>query len=270
MDIESKLQEIDNKIDRLQQIQDYTVVQTTFLGILFGLSIFSVTALITDVQPIFKIASFVVLSYLILPLIDVFISIFSNKWETKLDYLNKVISWIYVVSISLIVLILIFSISLLFTKTFKDNNYIFVTWILIAFVIASTSYIKYINPRYRRRFGELYKMIPPEKPMKGILSYLDRVIEKRFGKIVFSIVGGLILTMGTGYFQSTPYGETTYRSFGLPFSWLRYPIGANISTFDYPIFVLDMLIIAIIIFIIITSYEYFIIRRKKPTVSNVR
>lgn len=268
MDIESKLQEIDNKIDRLQQIQDYSTVQTTFLGILFGLFIFSITALITDVQPIFKVASFIILAYLFLPLIDIFISIFSNNWEIKLDYLNKVISWIFVVSVSLIILVIIFSVSIWSTNSFQDSNYIFVTWILVSFGIAIFSYIKYINPRYKKRFSGLYKMIPPEKPMKGILSYLNTIIEKRFGKIVFSIVVGLILTIITGYIQSTPYGETTHHSFGLPYSWLKYPIGTNVSTFDYPVFVFDMLIIASIIFIIITIYEHFF--RKKTTTSNIK
>lgn len=263
MNIESKLEEIDNKIDRLQQIQDFTTLQTTFFGISFALFIFVVTALITNVNPLFKAASIIVLFYLLPILLYLFISIFSNNWETKLDYLNRVIAWIFLVFTSLSVLLLIFGLSMLITKSFKENNIIFVSWVLIVFIVAFSIFIKFINPRYKKRFNELYKMMPCVKPMKGILAYLDRILEKRFGKIVFSIIVGLFLTLATGYIQTTPYGETTFQSYGLPFSWLKYPIRSNLSEMNYPMFVLDMFFIAIIIFIIITLYEYLFVRKKK-------
>ena len=264
MTVESKLDEINKKIDRIQQMQDFTTLQTTFLGISFALFIFSITILVTDVNPLFKLISIIILEYSIPLLIDVFISIFSNNWGTKLDTLNRVVMWVILVFVTIIVLSIVFGISMQLTKTFENNNFIFVSLILIVFVSFTILYFRFINPRYEKRFNELFKMVSIERPTKGIIAYLDRIITKRAGCIAFSILVGLFITFMTGYVETTPFGETNIRSYGLPFSWLQYQNETNTTNyFNYPIFVLNMFIFSFGVFVIITLYEHFFIRKEK-------
>lgn len=262
MIIESKLDKIEKKIDRLQQIQDFTTLQTTFLGISFALFIFSITILVTDSDPLFKLISIIILGYLIPLLIDVFISIFSNNWETKLDTLNRVIMWVFLVFITMIVLVGIFGLSMWLTNTFEDNNFIFVTWVLIVFISFLILYFRLINPRYEKRFDELYKMVSIDKPTKGIIAYLDRILTKRAGRIAFSILVGLFITFMTGYVEIAPTQGNDVQSYGLPFAWIEYNNTTNMTGFfNYPVFVFDMFLFSFGIFILITLYEHFFMKR---------
>jgi len=262
MNDDVKLDEINKNIKRLLQIQDFTTLQTTVLGIAFALTVFGISGLIYDIAPIFKLVSAIMLFVLIPLLVDILISIFSNNWEVKLDFFIKTLLLVLTVGISLVSLFVIYGFSIWLSFPFEDTPTLFISWILISSLITFFLIFKLINPLYRKRFDELHIQKMKERPMKGLINYMDRLIEKRMPRIAFSLMAGSFLTLIFGYFETTPYGEIGSRFYGVPFSWLKYPVSSMISEFDYPYFVLDMFIFASIIFIVVTGWDWYKLRKK--------
>jgi hypothetical protein len=262
MNDDIKLDEVNKNIKRLLQIQDFTTLQTTVLGIAFALIIFGVSGLIYDIAPIYKLVSAIMLFVLIPLLMDILISIFSNNWEVKLDFFIKALFLVLIVSISLISLFVIYGFYIWLSFPFEDTPAMFISWILIVSLITFFIIFKLINPLYRKRFNEIYIQKVKDKPVKGLISYLDSVIEKRMPRIAFSLMAGSFLTLIFGYFETTPYGEIENRFYGIPFQWLKYPVNSSISTFDYPYFVLDMFIFTTIVFSVITLWDWYRLKKK--------
>jgi hypothetical protein len=252
-----KLDDIDKNFKRLFQIQDFTTLQTTVLGIAFSLTIFGISGLIYNIAPIFKVVSAVMLFVLIPLLMDILISVFSNNWEVKLDFFMKSLLMVLIVSISLIILFVIYGFFVWLSIPFKDTPILFIGWILISSLITFILIFKLINPLYRKRFDEIYVPEKRAKPVAGLINYIDRLIEKRMPRIAFSLMISSFLTLIFGIFETTPHAENANRLYGIPFSWLKYPVNSSISTFDYPFFVLDMFIFATIIFIVISGWDYY-------------
>jgi len=260
MNNDIKFEEINKNIKRLLQIQDFTTLQTTILGIAFALTIFGISGLIYDILPIYKLISATLLLFLIPMLFFILVSIFSNNWEVKLDFFARAILLVLTICISLILLLIIYEVLIGFSYPFEDTPILFISWTLIASLITILLFFKIVNPLYRKRFDEIYIHELRGEPVKGFVGYIDKLIEKRMPRIAFSLFVGTFLTLFFGFFETTSNGEV--RSYGVFLPWLKYSVSSTINTFDYPNFVINMFIFAFIVYIVITAWDYYKSRKK--------
>jgi len=261
MNNDSKLEEINENLKRLMQIQDFTTLQTTFLAILFALVIFSITALLTDTPPLVKFASVIILFLSSLVLYFLLLSILFNDWEMKLDNFSSVIMFITLISIFLIVEFSIFGLSLWLTQSFYVDNILTVLSWTIIFIIMLIVFIGYIHPQYLKRFNLLYKIIS-EKKKGRFLATIESIIDKRLGRFAYSVVISFFITFFTGIFERAS-ASRDIKLYGFPFGWIEQKIGSNITEPLYLYLLLDLIVFTVIVYFIITAYEYFILKKVK-------
>ena len=248
MNRSSKLDEIDFKLEKLMEMQDFTTCQTAFLAILFSLFIFSVTAIIINYNPILTLISILMVFVESGLLIGTLISIFSGDWESKLAGFSLAIWLTIYIPIYLLLSYLLVTIRFWLFDSFEVGNVDIVILLFLTFALSTSLNIFIIDPRYHKRFKLLFEQ--PKRPVKyQILISIDQFLLKWVRKIGLSFILSIFVTIATGIIPAS-------EGFGFPLYWL-FKTEHNIWDIDIQNFIINVIFFTIILFILFSVFKYF-------------
>ena len=256
MDQKSNPDEIDLKIEKLMQLQEFTTVQITLLTIVSSLFVVSIMAIITNFSSLLTLISTIILFLESIILSYLLISVlFSRNMKTKVESFLMVIFLVLIVFVSLSLNLLYFGISLWSSSTFFVNNIVIVTLMLLAFVLSLIIFFRGIDPSYKRRFNLLLEKEKPHHKEK-ILTVIKTLTYTRLRKFALSVNIAFLLSLFTGLFDTTT-NVVGMNYYGFPFPWIVHGIGSNIPELSYIGFILDLSFFIIVIYFIFSVVNYF-------------
>lgn len=204
--------DLSKKIDRLEQIHDFSTIQTTFLAIAFSLLIFSLTAIIAKFSPILTVISILMLVIEFVILYFLLISIFSYDWESKLMTFGLVIFFIIFIALYLAISFSYATLGIWLYGSFEVDNIGIVIILFLTVITAFPIDHWIVNPRYEKRFKLLYEK--QKEPSKyWIINFLNSLILKGIKKFGISFMLSLFAVIISGLKQTPP-------GYGFPGYWL--------------------------------------------------
>ncbi|GAH42771.1 unnamed protein product, partial [marine sediment metagenome] len=168
----------DSKFNKLEQIQDFTTIQTTLLAIVFSLFIFSITAIFVNFNPTLTVISYLMIFVEFSLLYTILISIFSKDWESKLNSLSIAIWLIVLIFTLLFVTYLYTQINFWLFKTYEVNNISYVIVTLLTFIISILLDRKFLDRKYRDRFKILFIEGEKKSGNHDLFEFLDIYLKK--------------------------------------------------------------------------------------------
>ncbi len=258
MDQKSNPDEIDLKIEKLMQLQEFTTVQITLLTIVSSLFVVSIMAIVTNFSSLLTLISTIILflESIILSYLLIF-SLFSRNMKTKVESFLMIIFFILIVFVSLSLNLLYFGISLWLSSTFFVNNIVIVTLLLLAFVLSLIIFFRGITPGYKRRFILLLEKEETHHKEK-ILTVIKTLTYTRLKRFALSVNIAFLLSFFTGL-SDTATNVVGMNYYGFPFPWMVHRIGSNIPKLSYVGFILDLsffIIVIYFIFSVVNCFKY--------------
>ena len=264
MNQETKLDEIDKKIDKLIQLQDFTTLQNAFLAIFFAILIFVITIILyyKENNILVWAIALLILLYDLLMLIWLLLSILSSNEKDKIHFFRSVLFYLNVSIAATLVTVVFYAINYLLNFTITFNNTIAVLLLFSALLII-ISLNRYFEKKYNERFNLLSGEHTKKELYHGTFELIDNVIKKHGKKIYYSGTVSLFLTVITGLWEWVPLRTADNNYYGFPLVWMTKHID-KIPNYEYNFYSLigNSLIYTIIIFCILLMYSYF---KKAPS-----
>lgn len=255
----SKLDKIDNKIEKLIQLQDLSTVQTVLLAILFAILIFTLTIILyyRDQNILVWLVSWIVLLYDFWMSYWLICSIFSGDYKSKFQYFNMTLFFLSVSGAVTLVSLIFLGINSMFDYSISINHIIAVilmtSTILIAIILN-----RYLERIVDERFNLLLKEIKKrKKPYRGRLTFFVKFVKKNRKNIAYSGMISLLVTILFGLWEWTSLRTPSKSYYGFPFTWIiEYADRTPRLEYNYYSLFGNWIIYALIIFVLLLFYPY--------------
>ena len=258
MNQKSKLDEIDYKVEKLIQLQDFSTIQTAFLAILFAILIFVTTIILyyKDQNILVWIVAHIILAYDIMMLYWLFFSIFSGDVEAKFRNFGMLLFYLVLSGSIVLVMLIFFSINSMFSLAITTNNTIVVVMLSSAMLL--TIFLdKFVEKKYYERFKFLSGK-DKEKRYEGMSGFVKKIIKKYRKYIFYSVTVGLFIAIFSGLLEWTSLRTANENYYGFPLTWMIEHVDKIPRlNYNYGSLFGNWLIYTTIIFVFLLAYIYF-------------
>lgn len=254
MNQKSKLDEIDYKVEKLIQLQDFSTIQTAFLAIFFTILIFVTTIILyyKDQNILVWIVAQIIFAYDIIILYWLFLSIFSGDVEVKLRNFGMLLFYLILSGSIVLVTLVFFIINSMFNLTITINNTIVVV-MLPSTMLLTILLDKSVEKKYYERFKIL-----SGKDKKKRYEGMPESIKKYRKQIYYSVTVSLFIAFFSGLWKWTSLRTGNANYYGFPLTWIIEHVDKIPRlNYNYGYFIGNWLIYTTIIFVFLLAYPYF-------------